>query len=1126
MQVDLKIILTKRKSSSLRYVFLFLSILIARISFAQSTITNNAQEKYRAVHWGLQDGLSQACVLQMRKDVKGFLWMGTQGALSRFDGSVFKNFYHDLKKSGTINAKYTALGLVEDSLHNIWIGTNNGLYRYDIKADTFTRFMQGVPLLATRDELFCGGSDGFIITYNIHTLVKKTVATLTPADSVGAGSNIFSTFFDERSNSLWMLRSIRDNNGWHGSGLLQISLTTGVKKYYDWNCYKNIPGHDHSAEGMCYDQKRNCFWINSGEGLMQFTLDDHQFHYTGALNDFFKAKDYYRWVGICMDLEGRVWLATMPKGIVIYDPSSHSVEFPFAEGSALQKEISDNNGVLYCDRDGIIWSGFWIGKGLYQIIPFAPSFTHYRTDTSTNSFHIGTIYNFQNAGQGKMWIGSTDGFRRIFNTHTGNYQTLSENDLPPDLRRTWIIPLMIDTIASKAYLFCFDKGLWVLDINTNKCKRLIFKNSTNQEVTISVQLGSAPFKNGFLVSGIQDNRQCIFFVNGDSMVVHESLSFPVNPGNAFNLAMADDRFMFLRGSGATGNMTYSWHNNTWMHSPHPLDSIPLSHIVYNSKDQGYWVVAEKELIHYSKDFKLIHVYTPKDGLPELDIYSLLPDSKGHIWFNTDRSIHQLNTETGVFSTLSEKDGYKSQNFSQGAYISMGADGDLYLGEGAEGEGFVRISPDKYTNTSSSVYLQSLEINQKPFPLSTGINNLQELSLRYFENMITIETGIIDYYAKGKGNIRYKLEAEGKTSDWQYAPAYYTIRYENLSPGKYKLVMQASNAANEFNGPEKNLNIIISPPWWTTWWAYLLYALTFASLVWGFIQYRSKKLRERNIVLEEKVMHRTKELKHSLEDLRATQAQLIQSEKMASLGELTAGIAHEIQNPLNFVNNFSEVSTELVDEMNTELDKGNIADAKEIAGDLKQNLEKINHHGKRAGDIVKGMLQHSQASTGQKEPTDINNLADEYLRLSYHGLRSKSNAFNATLKTDYDKSISNINIIPQDIGRVLLNLYNNAFYTLTEKGKEKTDGYEPTISVTTKKINGKVEISVKDNGKGIPQKAVDKIFQPFFTTKPTGQGTGLGLSLSYDIIKAHGGEIKVETKESEGSEFTIQLPIYS
>jgi len=273
----------------------------------------------------------------------------------------------------------------------------------------------------------------------------------------------------------------------------------------------------------------------------------------------------------------------------------------------------------------------------------------------------------------------------------------------------------------------------------------------------------------------------------------------------------------------------------------------------------------------------------------------------------------------------------------------------------------------------------------------------------------------------------------------------------------------------------------------------------------------------------------KRIEKAYGELKSTQAQLIQSEKMASLGELTAGIAHEIQNPLNFVNNFSEVSVELIKEMVEEVDKGNTGEVKEIANDLVQNLEKINHHGKRADAIVKGMLQHSRSTSSTKEPTDINKLADEYLRLAYHGLRAKDKSFNATIKTDYDERIGKVNVIPQDIGRVILNLITNAFYVVNEKALSAVTNptaakYEPTVSVSTKRINGKVEISVTDNGNGIPQKVMDKIFQPFFTTKPTGQGTGLGLSLSYDIIKAHGGELNVNTKEGEYAEFVITLPV--
>ena len=315
---------------------------------------------------------------------------------------------------------------------------------------------------------------------------------------------------------------------------------------------------------------------------------------------------------------------------------------------------------------------------------------------------------------------------------------------------------------------------------------------------------------------------------------------------------------------------------------------------------------------------------------------------------------------------------------------------------------------------------------------------------------------------------------------------------------------------------------------------------------AFLLYRNNRNRRNaNALLQkqkEEIEVQKINVEQTLTELKSTQAQLIQSEKMASLGELTAGIAHEIQNPLNFVNNFSEVNKELIDEIivdrRKKIEERSDKLQDELIDNIKENEEKINHHGNRAADIVKGMLQHSRSSSGVKEPTDINALCDEYLRLSYHGLRAKDKNFNATMKTDFDETIGNINIIPQDIGRVVLNLINNAFYAVhekhlnysaavvDEKKKSGIENYEPTVSVSTKKEKDKIEISVKDNGSGIPDKVVDKIFQPFFTTKPTGQGTGLGLSLAYDIVKAHSGTISINTNIESGTEFIIHLPIKS
>jgi signal transduction histidine kinase len=403
-----------------------------------------------------------------------------------------------------------------------------------------------------------------------------------------------------------------------------------------------------------------------------------------------------------------------------------------------------------------------------------------------------------------------------------------------------------------------------------------------------------------------------------------------------------------------------------------------------------------------------------------------------------------------------------------------------------------------------------------------------LVLPYRHNNITFDFAAIE--PARPYLLKYQYMLAGYDKEWSPVTDQTTTSFGNIHEGTYTFKLKAQSPDGVWSKPV-TYTFRVLPPWWRTWWAYTLYVIVLLGGIWAFTRWRISALKKEKILLEEKVTMRTHELQEqkekvesTLTELTATQAQLIQQEKMASLGELTAGIAHEIQNPLNFVNNFSEVNKELLVEMKDEIEKGNLNEVKAIAEDVIENQEKINHHGKRADAIVKGMLQHSRSSSAVKEPTDLNALAGEYLRLAYHGLRAKDKSFNANFTTDFDSTIDKINIVSQDIGRVLVNLINNAFYAVTEKKKQHPENYEPTVSVSTKIIGNKVEIRVADNGNGIPQNVVDKIFQPFFTTKPTGQGTGLGLSLSYDIIKAHGGEIRVETKEGEGSEFAIQLPV--
>jgi len=525
-------------------------------------------------------------------------------------------------------------------------------------------------------------------------------------------------------------------------------------------------------------------------------------------------------------------------------------------------------------------------------------------------------------------------------------------------------------------------------------------------------------------------------------------------------------------------------------------------------------------------------YSEKDGLLCNNATCITEDAAGNIWSFSERGMSRLNPGNHTITNFTE-----FKNEDRIFYNFKDAQGNLYF---TSKNGMVSFNPLQLNDNrilpeviieSVSYHAASLGSTEDTILFTEGRQNIK---LAYNENKINFHYVAL-HYADAANN-QYAFQLVGYDEEWVQAGTQRSATYTNLSPGTYTFKVKASNGDGVWNEKGASFIIFISPPWWKTWWAYSLYVLIIGFSIWSYILYRSKALRRENLLLEQKVERRTKQLQDSIETLKATQSQLIQSEKMASLGELTAGIAHEIQNPLNFVNNFAEVNKELVDELQHELKAGKIEEAITISNDIRNNEEKISFHGKRADAIVKGMLQHSRSGSGQKVPSDINALCDEYLRLAYHGLKAKDQSFQASFHFEPDDTLPKINVVPQDIGRVLLNLINNAFQAVNERVKRETTNlkgdtssvspftfyFEPIVTVSTKKFENKIEVIVKDNGPGIPESIKEKIFQPFFTTKPTGQGTGLGLSLSYDIVKAHGGELKVHSKEDEGSIFIIEL----
>ena len=871
-------------------------------SYAQPAREKATENSYRAVHWTIYDGLSQAETYYILKDVNGFVWIGTKNGLNRFDGNLFKNYYHDPHDKNTIAGSYI-LGLVEDSLHNIWIGSSRGLSRYDIKADTFSNFIPDKnspdhsiePFWATRDKLYALESGLQITVYDIHSFAKKSLVNLTAADSVDAGPSAAYAIFDKRSNSIWMLRGY-DNPG---GGLLNVSLTDRKKVYYKWPCYLKKPGHNHSSEAMRYDPKRNAIWINSPDGLMEFTLADKQFHHIDAMDDLLKLKNYHRFVGIDLDLKGRVWLATDPKGIQIYDPSNQSLSIPFPEDSVMQHDVSDANAVIYCDKDGITWLGTWLRKGFYQLLPFSPAAKLYTPNPKRPlGFFENEVINVVKGKSGKLWVGTFNGLFE-FNKQSGELRALDNKDFPGLKVNKAIVPDFIDPDLNIAWI-ATDAGYFEMDMKTQICRPVIFKDSLGKPLNIGAPAIFFPFKNRWIIFGTYNNKGFIFTGNGDNLTAREAVSIP---NNFTNITADRDHLLFIKRDEKTSNLTFSYINGKLSRIHHKMDSLQWTNIFFNKKDRTYWVAASKQIIHYDNNFKMIRAYGHENGLPDIAIAALIADNAGNIWFHTDHTIHQLNVATGEVSTLTEKDGFEKQDFFLLNNNYKDDDGDIYLPGGVFGSGFNRIKPGKFTNPPSSLYLQSLEVNQQPFPLPTGINNLRELSLRYFENKLTLETGIIDYYSKGSSHMRYKLEREGANENWQYGPANYTIRFEGLQPGKYKLTMQASNAALQFNGPEKLLFINIVPAVWDQWWFRIIILAIAALIIISIFRARVKKIKE-----DAFIQNQLKEM-----EMKALKAQMNPHFIYNALNSIQALVANDKKDEgIRYIGSFSRLLRQVLD----------------------------------------------------------------------------------------------------------------------------------------------------------------------------------------------------------------------
>jgi ligand-binding sensor domain-containing protein/signal transduction histidine kinase len=1065
-------------------------------------------------------------VKNMAEGDSGKIWINTEAGIKIYDpatDSIFRlhTIYPEI-------ANYTINCLNADKTGNLWFGTNKGAICFNPGKNQITEILtESNGLVSNRiycihedkaGKLWFGANKG-VSCYDLEN--KRILKNYTTHD--GLLSNVVINILEDRKGKLWFgteggTVSCFENNGkdqkinsfylpfasnnlqtaslltidssgklWIGTRLLgAICMDPPVGGNGSFITFSDDQGMPVDGVTTIFEDSKGYLWFNSSD-IVGF--DGTHFTYYGT-----SVKANYNFHFFNEDFSGKLWFGGLYSGLYSMEQSAVGTGISvkrFAHGQGLFDHIVTS----FVDHSGNIWFSSW-DKGVIRYD--GQYFTHY---TSKHGLAANMIRSIAEDKFGNIWFGTSGAGLTCFDpSNGGSFKTFSGkhglahnmvnriiNDSQGNL---WITTNKGISLLGVAELKNIKDSLSILTDNDKKIKKLFKTFTTDNGLPVNKILNIAELRRGKMAIG-SGNGLAIFNYPVDSLETFKSLHdmevFNVQNGYPVRDVVEGTTSMFLDSKGIL------------------------------------WIAANSDkapLIRF--DYDALH---RNDKIPKLTICQI-----------------KINEEVIAFQTLvnDNMQNNPGTSYSNPTYI---ADEMLTYGK--------TLSEPERQNLRKKYKRLKFDGIRKFYPIP------ENLVIPHKHNRVTIGFGTNELIRPQLVEYQYMLE--GYDKEWSPVVNKTEASFGNIHEGNYTFKVKARYTGPSINGANNWTETVsytfkVLPPWHRSLLAYIIYSIIMLTGFWRvYLYYKERILRLEREKAQKRELEHAHEIEiayHNLEvaheNLKSTQSQLIHSEKLASLGALTAGIAHEIQNPLNFVNNFSEVNSELIDEMNEEIENGNLEEIKAIAKDIKENEQKIIHHGKRAETIVKGMLLHSRGNSGHKELVDINALADEYLRLSYHGFRAKDKNFNAEYKTDFDPNLPKINVVPQDIGRVLLNLINNAFYAVTAQAPLPPQGgfkdpnyiHKPMVIVKTSYLppsggmRGACLVSVSDNGPGIPSSIVDKIFQPFFTTKPTGQGTGLGLSLAYDIVKAHGGELKVETKparagsdgEGEGTEFIIYLPV--
>lgn len=1111
---------------SLRVVVLFITIHF----FAGSGL--RAQDTATDFHVRLStvnsnDGLSQGFISCMLQDKRGYVWVATKDGLNRYDGYDFTVFRHDIDNPNSISDNFI-FNFLEDSRGLVWISTLKGLDVFDPARESFTH-IDYLPEDATftgdvkrmSQDAF-GNLWYFVDNRYIYLSVNKSNEggkPLTPEFSyhvklAEAKFNFVPKYTEEiffdQEGGMWITA---------GSELIYASkndqLANKVTAKYDQATFCQLPGA--KIVKMVSRPKDHLLHIVTNGGIAIYDLS--------AKKIIQKTPRKMATIGnenaLAIDKNGDTWFYSN-EGLMLYDVKSRIYRkvVPINQDEEWPMHVIRS---VMVDRSGIIW----LGTNGFSIYKYNPQVGRFHFIESNSVTSIG------GDNQGRVFIAqSSDKFIFIPSRSEFNGRAFHEDRFRLEAGNEFIYPGAIIQDNDGIYWFGYGRGcLGRYDEKRDEFQLYGAENpGAGASSTLWLDTQGDPWT-------VLDSAS-VFYLRHFDRVTRKfttSIPFPEKQTTfAYQLisavqVTAANEFWF----GTTqGLIAYAPAKKQWKtYKNIPGDKKSLSNntifsLCLDPADKAVlWIGTNGSgLNRMDMSTGKFTRFTEQDGLPNNVVYGILTDEQQNLWLSTNRGLCRFNIATHQCKNYYESNGLQGNEFNRYAYYKA-KDGALFFG-GLDGFNFFYPAdmnesgpPPQIVFTGFKLFNEPVSFRDSAALILKPIDFIDELKLKYDQNVITISFAAMDFSASDKNQFKYKLE--GFDKDWTFAGSRSEAIYTGLTPGEYVFIVKAVNSEGVWNEEGRSIRIVVLPPWWKTWWARTMFVIVGIGLLVFFIWLRTSSLRRTQTMLEHKVKERTQELNETITNLKQTQAQLVQNEKLASFGQLTAGIAHEIKNPLNFINNFSELGNELIGELREAKDE---EEREEIIGMLKGNLEKINFHGLRVDSIIKSMLDHSRTAGSQKLLTDLNKLCDDYSNLAYHSIRANVQDFSCSLKKQFDYDLPSMNLNSQDISRVLLNMLNNAFYAVNEKRKTAGPDYNPEVIISTSRVKDTAMLIVYDNGCGISDEMKNKVFKPFFTSKRPGEGTGLGLSISYDIIQSHGGQMQMESTLNEFTRFTIRIPI--